>query len=143
MIYEFPSSSPHSPSFSTNYELLRLAGSIPLTGTGKGWTAAPFFLPSLIDGNYGRNALPFLDYCLLFGDDLPVVAPRARRFKLLSVPLPDCQNWHGSNRPSYNKSLHPIWLIVTAGAISSRCPAPAVPLIQTGELNRYPQFIYA
>ena len=137
MNYGYPSSLPPSSSFSTNYELLRLAGSIPLTGTGKGWTAAPFLLPSLIDGNYGRNALPFLDYCLPFGDDLPVVAPRARRFKLLSVPLPDCQNWHGSNRPSYNKSLHPIWSVVPSFACCSRGAANAGPPAQTGELNRY------
>jgi len=137
MNYEYPSSAPHSPSFSTNYELLRLAGSIPLTGTGKERTEAPFLLPSLIDGNYRSNSLPLLDYCLPFGDDRPVVLPWARRSKPLSVPLPNCQDWHGSNRPQYNKSLHPILSVGPAFASCSFGAANAGPPAKTGELNRY------
>jgi len=137
MNYGYLSSVPHSPSFSTNYELLRLAGCIPLTGTGKGRTATPFLLPTLMTGNYGRTILPLLDSCLPFGDDRPVFPPRARRFKPLSVPLPDCQNWHGNNRPPDNKSLHPIWSVGPAFAWCSRGAANAGPPAQTGELNRY------
>ena len=137
MNYGYLSSAPHSSSCSTNYELLRSAGSFPLTETGKGRTATPFLLPTLMTGNYGRTSLPLLDYCLSFGDDHPVVPPRARPFKPQSVPLPDRQDWHGSNRPPDNKSLHPIGSVVPAFASCSWGAANAGPPAPTGELNRY------
>ena len=121
----------------TNYELLSMAGFILITRTGKGRTATPFLLPTLMTEYYRRTSLPLLDYCLPFGDDHPVVPPRARRSMPRSVPLLDRQDWHGNNRPPDNKSLHPIWSVVPAFASCSWGAANAGPPAQTGELNRY------
>ena len=123
--------------FSTNYGLQRLVVSMLPTRTGFRRSATPSLLPSSLHGNSGKSRrLPLLDYCLPFGDDRPVFLPWARRSEPLSVPLPDCQDWHGSNRPPDNKSLHPIGSVVPAFASCSWGAANAGPPAPTGELNR-------
>ena len=138
---------PPSPSFSTNSELLRLAGSMPLPDRPfhalrkDDRVVNPLSPKFLQQEKYGHNnhadGSPLLDYFLPSGDDRPVAIPRARFSKPRTVPLPDYQKRHGSCRGPHNKSLHPIGSVGTSVA---RCPigaATAAPPAPTGELNRY------
>jgi hypothetical protein len=141
---EFPL--PHSPSFSTNSELLRLAGSMRLPDHPShalrkdDRVVNPLFPKFLQQEKYGHNnhadGYPLLDYFLPSGDDLPVAITRARHSRARTVPLPDCQIMLGGDRGPHNKSLHPIWSVVPAFASCSRGAANAGPPAQTGELNR-------
>jgi hypothetical protein len=142
---EFPL--PLSPSCSTNYELLGLAGSMHLPDhpshalRKNDRVVNPLFSKFLQQAMYGHimhaNGYPLLDSFMPAGDDRPVAIPRARFSKPRTVPLPDYQKRHGSCRGPHNKSLHPIGSVGTSVA---RCPigaATAAPPAPTGELNRY------
>ena len=132
--------SPQLPSyrFSTNYGLLRLAGSMPPTRTGLGRHATPSLLPSSMHGNSGKGRrLPLLDFTLPFVDDPPVVASQPRRSMQRCVPLPNRSERHVGARGPYNKSLHPTVSSVTAVACCPGHAATAAPAAPAGELNRY------
>ena len=142
---EFPL--PPSSSFSTNSELLRLAGSMPLPDHPShalrkdDRVVNPLFPKFLQQEKYGHNihadGYPLLDSCLPSGDDLPVAITWARHSRARTIPLPDCQIMLNLARGPHNKSLHPILPVVTAVACCTRAAATAAPPVKTGELNRY------
>ena len=141
---EFPV--PLSSSFSTNYDLLRLAGSMPLPDHPShalrkdDRVVNPLRPKFLQQGKYGHiihaDGYPLLDSCLTAGDHRPVAIPRARRSKPRYVPKPDSKNWLGGARTPDNKSLHPIGSVGTSVARCSIGAATAAPPAPTGELNR-------
>ena len=125
--------------FSTNYGLVRSAGCMSPARTGEEWSATPSLLPSSLHGNSGKSRrLPLLDFALPFGDDLLVVASRARRSMPRNVPLPNRSERLGAARGGpYNQSLHPTRPSVTAVACCPGHAATAAPAAPAGELNRY------
>ena len=124
--------------FSTNYGLQRLVVPMLPTRTGFRRSATPSLLPSSLHGNSGKSRrLPLLDFALPFGDDLLVVASRARRSMKRCVPLPNRSERHVGARGPYNQSLHPTVSSVTAVACCPGHAATAAPAAPAGELNRY------
>ena len=124
--------------FSTNYGFLKSVEFMLTTRREAEWPATPSLLPSSLHGNSGKSCrLPLLDFALPFGDDLLVVASRARRSMKRCVPLPNRSERHVGARGPYNKSLHPTVSSVTAVACCPGHAATAAPAAPAGELNRY------